>query len=42
MGITGEGEAFPMGDLFRPLIADPKQPQFFVSFNRLILMPSTT
>jgi len=33
MGITGEGEAFPTGDLFPPLIADPKQPQFFVSFN---------
>ncbi|MFZ3065439.1 MAG: DUF1207 domain-containing protein [Nitrospirota bacterium] len=34
MGITGEAEAFPTGDLFRPLIADPKQPQFFVSINR--------
>ncbi len=34
MGITGYGEAFPTGDLFRPLIADPKQPQFFVSINR--------
>jgi hypothetical protein len=34
MGITGEGEGFPTGDLFRPLIADPKQPQFFVSINR--------
>ncbi|MFZ5770385.1 MAG: DUF1207 domain-containing protein [Thermodesulfobacteriota bacterium] len=33
IGITGEGEAFPTGDLFRPLIADPKQPQFFVSLN---------
>lgn len=22
---------FPVGDLFRPLVADPKQPQFFVS-----------
>ena len=33
MGITGEGEAFPTGDLFRPLIADPKQPQFFVGIN---------
>jgi hypothetical protein len=32
LGITGEGEGFPTGDLFRPLIADPKQPQFFVSF----------
>ena len=31
IGITGEAEAFPTGDLFRPLIADPKQPQFFVS-----------
>jgi len=31
MGITGEGEAFPVGDLFRPLLADPKQPQFFIS-----------
>ena len=35
MGITGEGEAFPTGDLFRPLLADPKQPQFFVSFRQL-------
>ncbi|MHB8882818.1 MAG: DUF1207 domain-containing protein [Thermodesulfovibrionales bacterium] len=34
MGMTGEAAAFPVGDLFRPLIADPKQPQFFVSFNR--------
>jgi hypothetical protein len=33
IGITGEGESFPTGDLFRPLIADPKQPQFFVSLN---------
>jgi len=33
MGITGEGEAFPVGDLFQPLIADPKQPRFFVSMN---------
>ncbi|MDD5022125.1 MAG: DUF1207 domain-containing protein [Endomicrobiaceae bacterium] len=33
LGITGlsVGEAFPIGDLFRPLLADPKQPQFFVS-----------
>src|SRR5689334_12720001 len=23
---------FPVGDLFRPLVADPKQPQFFVSY----------
>jgi len=34
MGLTGEAEAFPMGDLFQPLIADPKQPQFFASLNR--------
>ena len=32
-GITGESEAFPTGDLFRPLLADPKQSQFFVSIN---------
>jgi hypothetical protein len=31
LGITGEAETFPTGDLFLPLIADPKQPQFFVS-----------
>ena len=30
--ITGESEAFPTGDVFQPLIADPKQPRFFVSF----------
>lgn len=28
------GKAFPSGDLFRPLLADPKQPQFFVSLGR--------
>jgi hypothetical protein len=33
LGITGDAEAFPTGDLFRPLLADPKQPQFFVGFN---------
>lgn len=33
VGISSEGQAFPKGDLFRPLIADPKQPQFFASFN---------
>jgi Protein of unknown function (DUF1207) len=32
--ITGESEAFPTGDVFEPLIADPKQPRFFVSFYR--------
>ena len=31
MAITGQGEAFPVGDLFQSLIADPKQPRFFVS-----------
>jgi hypothetical protein len=31
MGVTGQGETFPVGDLFWPLIADPKQPRFFVS-----------
>lgn len=34
MGITGEGETFPTGNPFRPLIADPKQPQFFASVYR--------
>ena len=34
MGVTDAGESFPKGDLFRPLIADPKQPQFFASFNQ--------
>jgi len=34
LGLTGEAEGFPTGDLFRPLIADPKQPQFFVGINR--------
>lgn len=31
LGITGAGKAFPIGDMFHPLIADPKQPQFFIS-----------
>ncbi|MBK8599015.1 MAG: DUF1207 domain-containing protein [Holophagales bacterium] len=29
-----ERGAFPVGDVFRPLLADPKQPQFFVSLNQ--------
>lgn len=29
-----KGKAFPSGDLFRPLLADPKQPQFFASVDR--------
>lgn len=32
-GITDVGKTFPTGDLFKPLIADPKQPQFFVSLD---------
>ncbi len=32
-GITDHGKAFPTGDLFRPLIADPNQPQFFAGLN---------
>lgn len=31
-GPEGAPIIFPAGDLFRPLVADPKQPQFFVSF----------
>ena len=34
MELTGQAEAFPMGDPFQPLIADPKQPQFFGSRER--------
>src|SRR4030066_1003784 len=34
LGPPGEGKVFPVGALFRPLLADPKQPQFFVSINR--------
>lgn len=33
LGLSAEGQSFPVGDMFRPLIADPKQPRFFVSFN---------
>ena len=33
-GAAGESGAFPVGDVFRPLLADPKQPQFFFSLNR--------
>lgn len=32
-GTTEDTGAFPAGDVFRPLLADPKQPQFFVSLN---------
>ena len=33
IGITDDGKAFPTGDLFRPLLADPKQPRFFVNLD---------
>lgn len=42
VGVTGEGEAFPVGDLFRPLLADPKQPQFFVSFHNFEAVDTTS
>ena len=29
-----KGKGLPSGDVFRPLLADPKQPQFFVSLGR--------
>ena len=31
LSVTGQGNAYPVGDLFQSLIADPKQPRFFVS-----------
>lgn len=34
-GADNEPIVFPAGDLFRPLVADPKQPQFFVSYLRV-------
>ena len=34
LAVTTEKVPLPAGDLFRPLIADPKQPQFFVSYRR--------
>jgi hypothetical protein len=33
VGVTGESKSFPTGDQFMPLLADPKQPQFFFSIN---------
>ncbi len=33
MGVTDEAKVFPTGDLFQPLIADPKQSRFFVSLD---------
>ncbi len=32
LGITPDTTPFPVGDLFQPLLADPKQPQFFASY----------
>lgn len=32
LGLTPNTVPFPVGDLFWPLLADPKQPQFFVSY----------
>ena len=36
------GEAFPSDDVFRPLLADPKQPQFFATWRatRSLLSPT--
>jgi hypothetical protein len=34
LGVTPDTIPFPNGDLFLPLLADPKQPQFFVSYRR--------
>lgn len=34
LGVKPNTVPFPVGDLFWPLLADPKQPQFFVSFRR--------
>jgi hypothetical protein len=31
LGVSGEADPFPNGDVFKPLLADEKQPQFFVS-----------
>lgn len=34
LGVTGEVDGLPAGDVFQPLLADPKQPHFFASLNR--------
>ncbi|HDP89897.1 MAG TPA: DUF1207 domain-containing protein [Thioalkalivibrio sp.] len=34
LGLTGGMVPLPAGDLFSPLVADPKQPQFFVALRR--------
>jgi Protein of unknown function (DUF1207) len=33
-GVTGKVAGFPAGDVFRPLLADEKEPRFFVSLRR--------
>jgi hypothetical protein len=33
LGLGGRKDGLPEGDVFRPLLADPKQPRFFVSYN---------
>ncbi len=35
LGLSSESAIFPAGDVFQPLMADVKQPQFFVGFRRL-------
>ena len=35
----GQDMAYPVGDVFRPLLADPRQPRFFVSL-REVDMPA--
>ncbi len=32
LGLTPKTTPFPIGDLFLPILADPKQPQFFAAF----------
>lgn len=34
LGLTSESAVFPAGDVFQPLMADVKQPQFFVGIRR--------
>jgi len=41
LGVKRETEPFPVGDLFLPLLADPKQPQFFTSY-RIYHTPSSS
>ncbi|TCV86334.1 DUF1207 domain-containing protein [Sulfurirhabdus autotrophica] len=41
LAVTQSKVPLPTGDLFRPLIADPKQPQFFVSYRRYDISGTT-